>query len=94
MKVTVRPVNPGFRELFLKYVSELENPKYTFVATEPPNDTTYVFECDEENYWLAVNGLKAAVNRPPLGNIMFCQVVPYGMVTWPPLFDKDKYPKP
>lgn len=94
MKVTVNPVNPGFKDIFLKYVSEIESPRYTFVGTEGPTNAIYVFECDEENYWVAVAGLQSAVRRPPLGNVMFCQVTPYGMYTWPPLYDKDKYPKP
>lgn len=94
MKIKVIPVNPGFQELFLKYVSELENPSYTLVGTEGWGNTTYIFECDEENHWLTVDGIKAAIRRPPLGNAMGCQVVPYGMITWPPIVDKDKYPKP
>ena len=91
MKVVIQPVNPAFREYVLQYVSEIEKPRYTFVGVEGYG--TYVFDCDEENHWLAVGGLQSAVRRPPLGNAMFCQVKPYGMATWPPLFDKDKYPR-
>ena len=94
MKVSITPVNPGFKSFVFKYVAEVESPKYTFVGTEGYGGTTYVYECDEENPWLAVDGIKAALRRPPLGNVMFCQVVPYGMITWPPLVDKDKYPRP
>lgn len=92
MKVVVQPVNPAFKEYVLRYASEIEDPKYTFVGTE--SFGVYVFDCTAENYWTAVDGLKAALRRPPLGNAMFCQVKPYGMTTWPPLFDKDKYPRP
>ncbi len=92
VKVVIQPVNPGFKDYVLQYVSELEEPHYTFVGVE--GFGTYVFDCDSDNYWTAVDGLKSAIRRPPLGNIMFCQVKPYGMVTWPPLFDKDKYPRP
>lgn len=92
LKVVVQPVNPAFKEYVLRYVSEIADPVYTFVGTESFN--TYVFDCTAENYWTAVDGLKAALRRPPLGNVMFCQVKPYGMPTWPPLFDKDKYPRP
>ena len=94
MKVCVQPVNMAFMDIFMKYVEEIESPKYTFLGTEGPGNATYVYECDNDNPWIAVDGLKAAARRPPLGNIMFCQVAPYGMATWPPLFDKDKYPKP
>lgn len=94
MKVSVLPVNKAFMDLFLTYVEEIESPHYTFVGTEGIGNATYVFECDEENPWLAVDGLKKAARRPPLGNVMFCQIKPYGMTTWPPLFDKDKYPRP
>ena len=93
-EVVIQPVNPGFKDYVLRYVSAIEQPRYTLVATEGPGNTTYVFECDEENYWLAVDGLKAAVRRPPLGNAIFCQVAPYGMAVWPPIVDKDKYPRP
>lgn len=92
MKVTVQPVNPGFREYVLRYVAEVEEPRYTFVGTEPYE--TYVFDCTADNPWVAVGGLQAALRRQPLGNAMFCHVKPYGMFTWPPLFDKDKYPRP
>ena len=44
--------------------------------------------------WAAVDGMKAIIRKTPVGLIMFCQVVPYGMITWPPLYDKEKYPKP
>lgn len=94
MRVVIQPVNPIFRDYVLQYVSEVEHPRYTLVATEGPGSSTYVFECDEENPWLAVDGLKSAIRRPPLGNAMFCQVAPYGMAVWPPFTDKDKYPRP
>ena len=92
MKVTVQPVNPVFKEYVLQYAAEVSEPSYTFVGAE--SFGAYVFECSSDNYWTAVDGLKAALRRPPLGNAMFCQVKPYGMTTWPPLFDKDKYPRP
>lgn len=92
MKVVIQPVNPVFKEYVLQYVSELENPRYEFVGVESFN--TYVFDCPEDNPWVAVDGLKRAIRRDPLGNAMFCQVKPYGMRPWPPLFDKDKYPRP
>ena len=94
MRITVKPVNPVFKEIFLQYVSEVEKPRYTLVGTEGPGNSTYVLECDEENPWIAVAGVQSVVRRAPLGNAMFCQVAPYGMYAWPPLFDKDKYPKP
>lgn len=94
MKVVIQPVHPTFREYVLKFVDEIEEPRYTLVSREGPGNTTYVFECDEENPWIAVDRLKSVVRRMPLANIMFCQVAPYGMATWPPLVDKDKYPKP
>lgn len=94
MRVVIQPVNPAFRQYVLQYVAELEQPAYTLVGTEGMNNTTYVFECDEENPWIAVDGLKRAVRSPPLGNAMFCQVAPYGMAVWPPIVDKDKYPRP
>ena len=94
MKVVIQPVNPGFKSYVLQYVTEVEKPRYTLVGTEGPGNTTYVFECDEENPWLAVDGLKSAIRRPPIGNVMFCQVAPYGMAVWPPITDKDKYPRP
>lgn len=94
MKVVIKPVNPAFKDYVLTYVAEVEEPRYTFVGTEGPMDATYVFDCSEDNPWLAVGGLKKAISRPPIGNIMFCQVAPYGMLTWPPIRDKDKYPKP
>ena len=94
MLVSIMPVNPGFKSFVFKYLAESEHPKYTFVRTEGLTGTTYVFDCDEDNPWTAVDGVKAAIRRPPLGNAMFCQVVPYGMYVWPPLVDKDKYPRP
>lgn len=94
MKVVIQPVNPAFRSYVEQYVSELESPHYELVGTEGFGGTTLVYECDEDNPWLAVAGLQPAVHRPPIGNIMFCQVKPYGMLTWPPIRDKDKYPKP
>ena len=66
MKVVIQPVNPGFKDYVLQYVSEVAEPHYTFVGVE--GFGTYF--------------------------VMFCQVKPYGMPTWPPLFDKDKYPRP
>lgn len=92
LKVTIQPVNPVFREHVLKYVSEIEDPKYTFVGTERYG--TYVFDCSSDSYWVAVDSLKAALRRPPIADAMFCQVKPYGMYTWPPLFDKGRYPRP
>ena len=94
MRVVIQPVNPIFKDYVLSYVTEIEEPKYTLAATEGPGGSTYVFECDEDNPWIAVDGVKAAIRRPPIGNVMFCQVVPYGMYVWPPLVDKDKYPRP
>ena len=94
MKVVIQPVNPGFKSYVLQYVAEVEKPRYTLVGTEGPGNTTYVFECDEENPWLAVDGLKSAIRRPPIGNVMLCQIAPYGMAVWPPITDKDKYPRP
>lgn len=58
MKVVIQPVNPGFKSYVLQYVAEVEKPRYTLVGTEGPGNTTYVFECDEENLWLAVDGLR------------------------------------
>ena len=94
MRVVIQPVNPAFRDYVLSYVDQIESPRYTLVGTEGPANCTYVFDCDEEDPWAAVLPLQAAVRRPPRGNIMFCQVKPHGMLTWPPLFDKDKYPRP
>ncbi|MDO4807901.1 MAG: hypothetical protein Q4A07_11725 [Coriobacteriales bacterium] len=94
MKIVVKPVNPAFRDLLLEFVSQMDEPRYTLVGTEGPFNSSYVFECDEENYWAAVDGMKAIIRESPLGLIMGCQVVPHGMLTWPPLYDKDKYPKP
>lgn len=89
MKVVIQPVNPVFSEYVLQYVSEIEEPRYEYVGEEGFN--TYVFECSSDDPWAAVDGIKQATRRAPLGNAMFCQVKPYGMPTWPPLFDKDKY---
>ena len=94
MRVVIQPVNPVFKDYVLRFVEEIEEPRYTLVKTEGPGNTTYVFECDEENPWIAVDRLKAVVRKMPLGNAMFCQVAPYGMAVWPPITDKDKYPKP
>lgn len=94
MRVVIQPVNPAFKQYVLDYVAQIESPHYTLVATEGPGNTTFVFECGEENYWVAVDGLKAAVRRPSLGNVMFCQVAPYDMPVWPPITNKDKYPRP
>lgn len=94
MKVVVKPVNPGFRDMLIEFVNQLDDSSYRFVGTEGPMNANYVFECDEENHWAAVDGMKAIIRQSPLGLIMGCQVVPYGMLTWPPLYDKDKYPKP
>lgn len=94
MKIVVKPVNPAFRDMLLKFVSEMDDPSYKLVGTEGPLNSHYVFECDEENHWAAVDGMKAIIRNSPLGLIMGCQVVPHGMLTWPPLYDKEKYPKP
>lgn len=94
MRIVVKPVNSGFRDLLLQFVNEMDEPSYRLVGTEGPFSANYIFECDEENYWLAVDGMKSIIRNSPLGLIMGCQVVPYGMLTWPPLYDKDKYPKP
>ncbi len=94
MKVVVKPVNPAFAKMLLQYVSEADGSRYRFVGTEGFSNANYIFDCDEENHWAAVDGLKAIIRKSPLGLIMGCQVVPYGMLTWPPIVDKDKYPKP
>ena len=92
MRVVIQPVNPVFREYVLQYVSEIEEPRYEFVGEESYG--VYVFEFSADNPWVAVDGIKPAIRCVPVGNAMFCQVKPYGMSTWPPLFDKDKYPRP
>lgn len=92
MKVVIQPVNPGFKDYVLRYVSEIEEPHYEFVGIE--GFGRYVFECNSDNPWTAVDGIKPAIRRPPIGNAMFCQVAPYGMACWPPIVDKDKYPRP
>jgi len=92
MKVVIQPVNPAFKDYVLQYAAEVEEPSYTFLGVEGYN--VYVFDCTADNPWTAVGGLQAAIRRPPIGNAMFCQVKPYGMVTWPPIVDKDKYPRP
>ena len=89
MRVVIQPVNPVFSEYVLRYVSKVEEPHYEFVGEE--GFSTYVYECSSDDPWAAVDGIKKAIRRAPLGNAMFCQVKPYGMPTWPPLFDKDKY---
>lgn len=94
MKVVIHSVNPVFEDYVLKFAEETEIPHYTFLGTEGPRNNQYVFECDNDNPWTAVAGLKRAISQPPIGNFIFCQVTPYGMLTWPPLVDKDKYPKP
>lgn len=94
VKVVVHPVNPGFRSYVEQYVSEIEEPRYTLVETKGYGGATFVYDCTSDNPWTAVDCLKAALRRPPIGNAMFCQVTPEGMLTWPPLFDKDKYPRP
>lgn len=91
MKVVIQAVNRAFKPHLLECVEKIEHPRYTFVRQEGPSDANYVFDCDEDDPWVAVDGLKGAIRRSPLGGIMFCQVVPYGMYVWPPLFDKDKY---
>ena len=94
MKIVVKPVNDAFSQQLFDFLDGLDEPGYRLVGKEGPSNTNYVFETDEENYWLAVDGMKAIIRKSPVGIIMFCQVVPYGMLTWPPLYDKDKYPKP
>ena len=55
MKVVIQPVNPGFKDYVLQYVSEVAEPHYTFVGVE--GFGTYVFDWDSDNYWPAVDGL-------------------------------------
>ena len=49
MLVSITPVNPAFKSLVFKYLAESEHPRYTFVRTEGPNGSVYVFDCDEDN---------------------------------------------
>ena len=68
MKVVIQPVNPGFKDYVLRYVSEIEEPHYEFVGVE--GFGRYVFECSSDNPWTAVDGIKPAIRRPPIGNAM------------------------
>ena len=50
MKIVVKPVNPGFKDMLLYFVSGMDEPTYRLVGTEGLSNANYVFECDEENY--------------------------------------------
>ena len=89
-KYSVQPINPAFINYALKFISEIEDPKFTFVGTEGPGNSTYVFECDEEDPYVAVPAIKKALRQPPIGNAMYCRVVPYGAIQWPPYTHKDE----
>lgn len=90
MLVIIQPVNIAFKDIVMKYVSEIEEYEYRFVRTEGYGNATYVFEVNEDDPWKAVPPLNKAVHRPPLGNAMFCRVAPYGYIQWPPLTNKDQ----
>lgn len=62
-------MNPVFSEYVLRYVSEVEEPHYEFVGEE--GFSTYVYECSSDDPWAAVDGIKKAIRRAPLGNAMF-----------------------
>ena len=83
-RYSVQPVNPSFNDYVLKFISEIESPKFTLVGQEGPGKSTYVFESDEEDPYVAVPAIKKALHQPPIGNAMFCRVVPYGAIVWPP----------
>ena len=85
MKITIEPVNPAFKELAIKYISEIEEYSYDIVGYEGFMDSKMILECPgEDDPYKAIPPIQKALHRPPLGNSMFCRVVPYGAIQWPP----------
>ena len=89
MKVVIQPVNPVFNDYVLRYVSEIEELRYEYIGEE--DFGTFVFDCSADNPVGCRRWNQERHQASPTGQRhVLPSMKPYGMPTWPPLFDKDR----